>query len=1061
MNESPQKSTGLRKQLKRFECGCEWEVALNDDGDIVGINYEPELANIHCKKVWELLASGLTKGIFQLETPLGQSTTKACQPYGIEELSDIMAIVRPGTADAELDGKTLKQRYIDRKNGLENPDPLHPKLGDMLMPTQNIGVYQESYLTISKELAGFTAEESVAFLKCISGDSILMTRSGPQKIKDLYKNCRGQVLSVNKNGKHEYVKLTKVWKSGVKKTFRVWTNKGFFIDCTEDHQLFTQNGWKQVKDINLHKDSLAITNSYNGNSVKKNIINENLSILLSYVISEGSYVKSNITIVNKNEWVIDKLKNILNTEFGSDSYRTYIHKTTGCTTFLLRKNSSAFIRKYLKPAKSRYKKIPNVIVKNLKSVITAFIGSYFNAEGSVGNHNIDFSSTSFDIIRVIQILLLKYNIHSSVSIKNGIYNGLPYLSYRLYISDPHDIYRFRNIFKDYIQEDKMSKMCLINSKEYSNSRFLVPSGYMRAISNSIQDMNSVLGTPDGTIYGKNITYDKAHRYQQFLKSELLQEILDADYKFTKVTRIEELKEEEVYDFSVDGETHCCFVNGILTHNCVSKKQTDKMVQFKDKFIAGCIKSGLSEQEAQDIFDIMEAGQRYAFNKCLDPLTEVKTLQGNKTLEDIKVGSFVLDHKDRYVKVLNKYYNGKKQTYLYTFQSGKTLRCTPDHKILVDSQLLRIKDVFNSGQMVGADFIISATDEKYIDTIDIEVCNEDHVFMANGIAVSNSHSISYAYDALYFSAYAKSHFPKAFFLAELVAAKSIEEIGEVIDDSLNFKVEICKPDLRLLNDEFTLSNRCIQYGLGRIKGVGESKLAKLKAAIDGRDVSKMRWLELLGCLAKTSSDAALSLIYSGALDFTLLTRSRMMFELAIFNRLTEKQQDYIVESNSLLSGLTSIVDMGSGKSTLCYNSASLKKANTILNELNSPPFSLKDSRDQIFNWEIQHLGYAFTTTEVDESLSNCTCEDFNNGKQLKEYIIGGTVVRIKVIETKGKQPGQEMAFVEFKDSTNKVSGVAFPQVWIENSSKIYEGNKLMFFGTLGKKNSFVINRVMQL
>lgn len=660
MNELPPKSTGLRKQLKKFDCGCEWEVALNEDGDIVGINYEPELANIYCKKVWELLASGLTKGIFQLETPLGQTTTKACQPYGIEELSDIMAIVRPGTADAELDGKTLKQRYIDRKNGLENPDPLHPKLGDMLMPTQNIGVYQESYLMISKELAGFTAEESVAFLKS-----------------------------------------------------------------------------------------------------------------------------------------------------------------------------------------------------------------------------------------------------------------------------------------------------------------------------------------------------------------------------------------------------------------VAKKDTAKMAQFKDKFISGCISSGLSEEESQDIFDIMEAGQRYAFNKCLDPLTEVKTLRGNKTLQGIEVGSFVLDHKGRYVKVLNKYYNGKKQTYLYTFKSGKTLRCTPDHRILVGSQLLRIKDVFNSGQMVGADFIISATDEKYIDTIDIEVCNEEHIFMANGIAVSNSHSISYAYDALYFSAYAKSHFPKAFFLAELVAAKSIEEIGEVIDDSLNFKVEICKPDLRLLNDEFILSNRCIQYGLGRIKKVGESKLAKLKEVIGGRDVGSMPWVELMYCLSKTSSDAALSLIYSGALDFTLLTRSRMMFELTIFNRLTEKQQDYIRESNSLLSGLTSIVDMGSGKSTLCYNSASLNKAQTILNELNSPPFSLKDSRDQIFNWEIQHLGYAFTTSEIDESLSNCTCQDFNDGKHLKEYIIAGTVVRIKTIETKGKQPGQEMAFVEFKDSTNKISGVAFPQVWLENSAKIYEGNKLMFFGITGKKNSFVINRVMQL
>ncbi|MBP9778968.1 MAG: hypothetical protein KBD25_07295, partial [Rickettsiaceae bacterium] len=153
MNELPQKSPGIQKQLKRFSCGCEWEVAIQD-GEIVGVNYEPENANIHCPKVWELICSGLTKGIFQLETPLGQTTAKACHPYGVEELSDVNAIVRPGCGDAELDGKTLKQRYIDRKNGLENPEPLHPKLGNLLESTQNIGVYQESYLTISRELAG-------------------------------------------------------------------------------------------------------------------------------------------------------------------------------------------------------------------------------------------------------------------------------------------------------------------------------------------------------------------------------------------------------------------------------------------------------------------------------------------------------------------------------------------------------------------------------------------------------------------------------------------------------------------------------------------------------------------------------------------------------------------------------------------------------------------------------------------------------------------------------------------------------------------------------------------
>lgn len=649
--------------LKKFDCGCEWEVAIEND-NIIAINYEPEKAPLDCPKTWQTIASGLTKGIFQLETPLGQSTAKACKPTNIEDLSDLNAIVRPGTGDAVLDGKTLKQHYIDRKNGLEEPTPLHPSLGNLLESTQNIGVYQESYMCVSKMVAGFSSEDSVAFLKCIA-----------------------------------------------------------------------------------------------------------------------------------------------------------------------------------------------------------------------------------------------------------------------------------------------------------------------------------------------------------------------------------------------------------------KKNVEKMASYKDKFIAGCIShSKMSLEDATSLFEIVEAGQRYAFNKCLCPYTIVHTRQGPRTLKEVRVGTHILDHQDNYVKIKAKYKNGLRETFLYTFNGGSILRCTPDHKILTPQGLTPIEVAYRDGLQTGTTFIIGKSDPQTIETMDIEVDNNDHVFCANSVCVSNSHSISYALDAIYFGAYAKAHFPRAFFLAELVYAKDIEEIGAVIDDSLNFNIEVCKPDLRLMNEEFTLTNRCIQYGLGRIKGCGEAKLKKLVEAIDNNNVSEMDWPQLMLCLSKTGSDAAYALIYAGALDFTLLTRTKMAFELSIFNRLNEKQQRYVVERKSLSNALTEMLEMGSGKTTLCYNKRSLAALEIVINEFNKPPKSMRDTPNQIFDWEMQYMGYAFTTSEVDESIANCTCHDFVEGKTLKEYTLVGTIARIKLILTKGKQPGQEMAFVEFKDSTNKVSGVMFPKQWLEYRQKLFEGNKLMFIGTRGsgnKHDSLIINRVMQL
>lgn len=48
---------------------------------------------------------------------------------------------------------------------------------------------------------------------------------------------------------------------------------------------------------------------------------------------------------------------------------------------------------------------------------------------------------------------------------------------------------------------------------------------------------------------------------------------------------------------------------------------------------------------------MEAGQRYAFNKCLDKRTKVQTLKGDKELQDLIIGDFVLNEEGKYVKVL--------------------------------------------------------------------------------------------------------------------------------------------------------------------------------------------------------------------------------------------------------------------------------------------------------------------------------------------------------------------------------------------------------------------------
>jgi DNA polymerase III alpha subunit len=116
---------------------------------------------------WKLFAEGKTKGIFQLESNLGKSWSKKVAPTNIEELSALIAIIRPGTLKSMLDGKSMTQHYVDRKHGREEVTYLHPVLEDVLKPTYGVLVYQEQSMRIAEKIAGFNLQEADVLRKAI------------------------------------------------------------------------------------------------------------------------------------------------------------------------------------------------------------------------------------------------------------------------------------------------------------------------------------------------------------------------------------------------------------------------------------------------------------------------------------------------------------------------------------------------------------------------------------------------------------------------------------------------------------------------------------------------------------------------------------------------------------------------------------------------------------------------------------------------------------------------------------------------------------------------------
>ena len=118
-------------------------------------------------KSWSLYEDGLTKGIFQLESNLGRAWSKRLAPQNLEELAALIALIRPGCLKAVIDGKSMTQRFVDRKHKKEDVTYLHESLESILKPTYGVLVYQEQAMLIAVKLAGFSEMEADNLRKAI------------------------------------------------------------------------------------------------------------------------------------------------------------------------------------------------------------------------------------------------------------------------------------------------------------------------------------------------------------------------------------------------------------------------------------------------------------------------------------------------------------------------------------------------------------------------------------------------------------------------------------------------------------------------------------------------------------------------------------------------------------------------------------------------------------------------------------------------------------------------------------------------------------------------------
>ncbi len=130
----------------------------------------------------------------------------------------------------------------------------------------------------------------------------------------------------------------------------------------------------------------------------------------------------------------------------------------------------------------------------------------------------------------------------------------------------------------------------------------------------------------------------------------------------------------------------------ILRRAMGKKKEKLMRKQREKFIKGCqAENDIPEDEADELFDIINEFAGYGFNKCVVGDTEIIDAESGRPVQvrdivegretDVSVAS--LDEETQQLvprKVVDAFSNGERQTYRLTTRTGRTIRATANHPV---------------------------------------------------------------------------------------------------------------------------------------------------------------------------------------------------------------------------------------------------------------------------------------------------------------------------------------------------------------------------------------------
>jgi DNA polymerase-3 subunit alpha len=128
--------------------------------ELIGGGLDITQIPIDDKKTYKMLARGEANGVFQFESSGMREALRLVKPTEFDDLIALVALYRPGPM-------SYIPTYASRKHGKEQVTYADPRLKAITGSTYGICIFQESYMQIARDLAGFSLFEAEDLRKAI------------------------------------------------------------------------------------------------------------------------------------------------------------------------------------------------------------------------------------------------------------------------------------------------------------------------------------------------------------------------------------------------------------------------------------------------------------------------------------------------------------------------------------------------------------------------------------------------------------------------------------------------------------------------------------------------------------------------------------------------------------------------------------------------------------------------------------------------------------------------------------------------------------------------------